>query len=248
VLPTNILDAIAKVVQEAENALLRPMQAGRASQEPDITSRLAQSIEVISQSLDGVTTELHVVNALGPGAAERDLGADLVGVVRLELAEVRATHGFLAQAKRAGTQGVHFRRAGLEADAYSPWLYRGSLELDRSGSVLVTRPSPDLEEQCENMLRVTPAAFVFVYDSTQVGVVSATAVRAMRGKSPGTRNRTELGTKRLDDFFVHLADGFIGDPKLIAADTTAVKAMAVANRARAGILLRVVSSREPQLQ
>lgn len=247
-LASNVVSAIAKVVQDAEKALLRPMQEGRASQEPDITSRLAQSIEMVSQATDGVRTELHVVDGLGPGAAERDLGADLVGVLRIELEDLRIAAGFLAQAKRSGTQGVRFEPAG-SADEYSHWLYRGDeLQLDKSGTVSVTKPSADLQEQCENMLRATPAAFVFVYDVDQISVVTATAVNATSSKPRRTHVRTDLGTKRLDDFFVHLADGFVGDPALIAADRASVKDLAIANRARSALLLRVASSNRPPLQ
>jgi hypothetical protein len=241
VLSDGVIAAVAEVLQEAEDALLQPVREGRVSQEPDMTSRLAQSIEIISRTVDDVTIELHVVDSLGPNAAERDLGADIVGVVRIEVGELRLSKGFLAQSKRSGTQGVSFKKADATNHHYSHWLYRGPLELEHSGTVSVSRPSSDLEEQCDNMLRVTPAAFVFVYDENQVAVVGASAVRALRNRPTKTRARIPVGTKRLDDFYINLVDCFIGDPKLTAADREAVKALAASNRARTGMLLRITS-------
>lgn len=205
-----------------------------------MTSRLAQGVEVLTEQVDGITIELNVVDGIGPGATEQQLGADIVGILRVSVGDLRVTKGFLAQAKRSGTQGLHFDRYDEDKpEKYSHWFYRGALELPPSGVVQVTRPSADLEEQCENMLKVTPASYVFVYDLDQIAVVSASAVRAMRSKPTNTKTRTPLGTKRLDDFFVHFVDSFVGDPSLTASDAATVQALAIANQAATGLLLTV---------
>lgn len=211
-----------------------------------MTSRLVQAVEIEAEEVEGVTVQLTVVDGLGRGAAERDLGADVVGVIRLAVGDLRVAKGFLAQSKRSGQQGVHMSPARNAErpfdDAYSHWLYRGPLRLFASGTVSVTKPSADLVEQCENMLRVTPDSFVFVFHDEQVGVVSASAIRALQSKPPNSHEQSPIGTKRLDDFFVHLADSFIGDPKLSAADNDSIRALAVANRAPTGLLLAVTGT------
>lgn len=245
-LDPSVVAAVARVAARAEGALLRAVSEGRVRQEPDMTSRLVQSIEIEAEEVEGVTVQLTVVDGLGPGAAEHDLGADVVGVIRLAVGDLRVSKGFLAQSKRSGEQGLHLTPAKNPdqpvGDGYSHWLYRSGLELPASGAVSVTKPSPDLVEQCENMLRVTPNSFVLVFHDEQVGVVSASAVRSFESKPPNSHVHSALGTKRLDDFFVHLADSFIGDRKLFAADTESIRGLAIANRAPAAMLLTVTGA------
>jgi hypothetical protein len=96
------------------------------------------------------------------------------------------------------------------------------------------------------MLARSAASFVFVYSPEQIGVVSASAVEAMRVKPAHNKTHTELGTKRLDDFFVHLADSFIGDRSITAADREGVRALAGRNFARSGLFLSVTDTQAVQ--
>jgi hypothetical protein len=81
----------------------------------------------------------------------------------------------------------------------------------------VTKPSQLLEKQCDDMLHLTPASFVFVFDPDQIAVVSAAAVHAQRNAPRNNKSKKDLGTKRLGDFFIQLADCFIGDRSLGAS-------------------------------
>jgi hypothetical protein len=236
VLPPEVLASVAALVQEAEEGIRQRMTEGRGSQEPDLTSRLTDRIETTTNEIDGITIQLTVVDGIGPNSAERQIGADIVGVIRIDLDDIRVTKGFLAQAKRSGSQGVHYDHADESA---GHWLYRGSLHLATSGTVSITRPSKDLAEQCENMLMRSPASFVIVYDDDQVSVVSASAVSTLRARPKNSKTRTPLGTKRLDDFFIHLADCFVGDQRLTAADASSIAALAAQQRATTGLLLIV---------
>lgn len=238
----DILDVVIAQIGEAERRLLEMIAQGRVGQEPDMTSRLVHALELSVDDIDGVDVEFTVVDGIGPGAAERTLGADILGVVRIELGDVRVAKGFLAQAKRTGSDGLRLRTA-TEAD-YSHWLFRGEeTMLEPSGVVAVTRPSAHLDEQCENMLKVSPSSFVLVFSDSQVGVVSASAVHAHRASKP--RRWNSLGTKRLDDFFIHLLDCFIGDPALAAASVAELTAMAARRGASTAMMLRV-AEREPR--
>ena len=142
-IPDDVLNAIAEQVQQAERRLLEMIGQGRVRQEPDMTSRLVHGIELSSDTVDGVRIEFTVVDGIGPGAGERTLGADLLGVVRIELDDVRVAKGFLAQSKRTGADGLRLRPATVPD--YSHWLYRGGIRLERSGVVEVTTPSAHLD-------------------------------------------------------------------------------------------------------
>lgn len=215
-------------MRRAEDELLAMVQEGRVTQEPDMTSRVMHAIEILSRDVPGVSIELTVVPGMGPGAEENVIGADVLGVVRIELGNVRIAKGFLAQAKRDGEDGLHYQPPTDET--YSHWTYRGdSMQLPRSGVVSVSVPSARLREQCDNMLQLSPDSFVLVFADTQIGVVSATSVHAHRGVAPRTKKQKPLGTKRLDDFILHVLDCFIGDEKL-AAGSVADLARAAANR------------------
>lgn len=231
------------MVRQSEEGLRQRMAEGRVTQEPDMTSRLVHEIEVRSERVEGVVVDFTVIDGLGPGAAENTIGADVLGVVRLEVGGRRESKGFLAQSKRDGEDGLHLVPPDKR---YSHWLYRGDeLQLEKSGSVGVTKPSLRLTEQCENMLRLTPASFVFVYSAGQIAVVSATAVKAHQTAPRNTKSKKPLGTKRLDDFFVHLADCFIGDESLSAASVADLSRLAIARGASSAWMLRVRDGQNP---
>lgn len=249
-LPEAVLRAIAEVASESSGGLSSVIREGRSQEEPDMTSRLAQYIELLSaREVEGVRVEMTVVSSLGGQSQEQTIGADLVGVFRIEVGTTRVTKGFLVQSKRSGHQGLHFEASGsATSNDYSHWLYRGALELEPSGTVMVTRPSEDLQEQCERMLSRTPASFVFVYDSAQVAVVGASAVLAKRNRPRNTKKREPLGTKQLDDFFVHVADSFIGDPNIAAATPQSLQALVSREQANSGLLLSVTDMAAAQVR
>jgi hypothetical protein len=248
-LPGAVLDEVVDVIREASEGLRRRITDGRVTQEPDMTSRVVQEIEVRSDRVPGVTIEFTVIDGLGPGAAENTIGADVLGVVRIEVEGRRQSKGFLAQSKRDGQDGLHLAPAPPEDEGgdYSHWLWRGDeIHLERSGVVHITKPSARLTEQCENMLRLTPASFVMVYSQEQIAVVSATAVKAHQSAPPHTKKLKPLGTKHLDDFFVHVMDCFIGDESLSASSQEELRQLALAQRASTAWLLKVRDERNDE--
>jgi hypothetical protein len=184
-----------------------------------------ESIEVRSETIDGVTIVLNTIDGLGRNAAESVVGADVLGSVHIDVGDVRVSKGFLLQAKMSSKDNLRFRKIGTDANGlldvshvYSRGpltpLYGGSTYPmgEVSGTVTISRPSARLRKQCEDMLRLTPASFVLVLDERQISVVSAAAVRAHKSTPSGSRR--ELGTKTLTDFFANLTDCFIGDERL----------------------------------
>ena len=89
------------------------------------------------------------------------------------------------------------------------------------------------------MLGITPDSFIFVYDSAQIAVCSATAVIAL--STATQRVRHPLGTKGLPDFFVNLADCFIGDLDLGAASQRTLVEQAQLFRARRALFLDITA-------
>lgn len=235
-LPENVSRAVAHQIRQAEQRLLEMIEQDRVRQEPDMTSRLVHGIEIASEEVDGVDIEFIVIDGIGPGSAERTLGADVLGVIRVELDDVRVAKGFLAQSKRSGADGV--RVQAPTTDRFGHWLYRGDIQLEPSGVVQITRPSIHLDEQCENMLKVSPSSYVLVFSDFEVSVVSASAVHAHRASKQ--RVWKDLGTKRLDDFFLHAVDCFIGDSALAAASVAELRIIAEREGVSSAMMLRVV--------
>lgn len=216
------------VIDRAEQSILRRMRQNRGRQEPDLTSRLMESIEIRSETIDGVSVTLTTIDGLGRNAAENVVGADVLGSVHIDVGAIRMSKGFLLQAKMSGKDNLRFRPA--EPDPYglldaSHVFLRGPIgSLDGgstypmgelSGTVTISKPSARLRKQCEDMLRLSPASFVLVMDQRQISVVSAAAVKAHRDAPPGLRS--DLGTKTMSDFFANVTDCFIGDERLGSA-------------------------------
>jgi hypothetical protein len=243
-LPSQTMEALINGIAAAQDDLSRAIAEGRSTEEPDMTSRLLQSLEARLSNIGGINFLTRTVDSAGRGASESRLGADLCGVVRIEIDGISTAKGFLAQAKRPGREGLGYVAVSDDDHSHgSHWLYRGPIELAASGIVNVARPSAHLNKQCKDMLAYTPDSFVFVYGPDHVSVVSANAVRACASKPVKPWRRTPLGTKRLDDFFVHLIDSFIGDPEIRAWDNRSLETIRDAREARHAFLLEVAQVR-----
>ena len=241
-LSSETMDAVVARFAAAQDDLSEAMAEGRSTEEPDMTSRLVQTLETRLRDLAGVSFVTRTVDSAGRGASESRLGADLCGVVRIEVDGIAATKGFLAQAKRPGRAGLSYASApDDEASEAGHWLYRGQRGFPPSGTVSVSRPSAKLIKQCNDMLAYTPDSFVFVYAPGQVAIVSANAVRACQSKPVSVKDQTRLGTKRLEDFLVHFLDSFIGDPEIRSWDNASLEAIRVAREARHAFMLEVVA-------
>jgi len=94
-------------------------------------------------------------SASGHGAEEKEFGADILGVLTIDLPNYKVAKGFLAQAKRA--------------------------EPNRDFSSTEWRR---LQGQCRGMLNITPDAFVMAYSKLRgVRLFSAEAVASYNGRN-----------------------------------------------------------------
>ena len=246
----SIADELTSVFAEAERSILSRIAQNRGRQEPDLTSRLMEGIEIRSESIDGVRIAFDTIDGLGRNAAESVVGADILGSIHINVGGVSMSKGFLLQAKMSGHDKLRFRPTGSRAagplDA-SHVFDRGPIDRvgtgssyrmgEVSGTVTITRPSKRLEKQCDDMLRLTPSSYVLVLDRRQITVVSAAAVRAHRHAESGVQH--ELGTKTLSDFFINMADCFIGDDRLGSATQADLVARASLLNVPAALSVRI---------
>lgn len=126
----------------------------------------------------------------GPGAEEPKIGADIVMVLDIDLPEFQNTKGILIQAKR--------------------------LERDKR---FTHKEADRLRGQCEDMLKLTPASYVFMYATDGVTPFSANSVFASRLRTP-----YQITTYPLKWFFHDFAICWIGDNRIQAADQNSMKA------------------------
>ena len=131
--------AIAAEISDAANGALEDYKEGDTGYEVDITGRLVGAIRdrLRSKQIRGIDWRARSLRTgRGVGAEEGRHGADLLGVLDVDVRGYRTKKGFLAQAKRA-EPGGSFDKQRWE----------------------------DLVRQCNSMLSRTPDSFVFIYST-----------------------------------------------------------------------------------
>jgi hypothetical protein len=134
---------IAQEIADAAGGAFEAYPRGDATEEPQITDRILGAISerIRSRKIGGIIWNARTLRTgRGVASEERRHGADLLGVLDVDLDGYSAKKGFLAQAKKA--------------------------EPDRAFS---NGDWNRLRQQCETMLKRTPDAFIFVY-SAQSGI------------------------------------------------------------------------------
>lgn len=153
--PRIVREAARRVANAVERTAASHV-SGQIVQEPDFTSRMVARIEdaVHDSGLRGVEWTAHVLSDRGRGAAESRYGADLLGVLSVELDDFSLRKGFLAQAK-----------------------------MHEPGTILSHSGWSRLSVQCERMLALSPDSYVFAYSGRGVRIVPAISVMAARRRS-----------------------------------------------------------------
>lgn len=192
--------AVNKIAAAARDAL-KDLQDGRVQQEPAFTDRFIAYIQtnLHGRTLAGVIWSAVTLPDRGPNSAESQLGADLLSVVRFDLADFKVAKGFLAQAKLV-----------------EPTAKFSSVE------------SSTLKSQCDKMLAVSPASFVFLY-SLHSGVLVVPAIEVVSARDC---NPHELTPKTIPQFFTDHFECFIGDRRFSAATGEQLETLRADYRAR----------------
>ncbi len=132
---------IAREIGDAANGAFRAYREDRAAEEPQVTDRILGAIEdrIQTRQFGGVVWNAYTLKtSRGQAAEEKRHGADLMGVLDINLSDYKVVKGFLAQAKKA-EPGRSFKQG----------------DWDR------------LRSQCEKMLERTPDSFVWVYSKSK---------------------------------------------------------------------------------
>lgn len=148
---------IAREISDAADKALDAYRKGRVVEEPQLTGHILGAIEerIESQPPGGIVWESYTLRTgRGIAAEEKRHGADLMGVLDLNLPNYRARKGFLAQAKRA-EPGLQFSK--------SDW--------------------KRLCLQCDTMLLRTPDSFVWAYSKSRgIRIFSANSVLGLESR------------------------------------------------------------------
>lgn len=195
-----IIRTAAKHLADAGNRAVRTLADGRVEQEPAFTDRMLGHIE---EAMNGYVTKgvrwtAKTLTDHGRNTQEREFGADFAGVLDIELEDFNVRKGFLAQSKKA-----------------EPFDRVPNSELRR------------MVAQCEQMLRYTPDAFLFLYSIRGVSVVPALSVVSGRFSNPH-----ELYARSLSRFYEEHFECFIGDRAISAPDPEMLETLREQFRAR----------------
>ena len=204
---------VAWRVGSAFDRTLEDLRTGRVEQEPEFTDRLLARLEdqFDGRSIDGIAWCAKTLTSRGAGAQERRFGADFCGVASIRLPGYRLVKGFLAQAKM------------IDANDGPP----SEKEYQR------------LQSQCQQMLCVTPDAYVFLYGRNAVTVVPAVSVVSATRCNPH-----QLFTKSAAGFFQDHFECFIGDPRISAATMRDLERLVQKYNLRRGYILEARGGRQ----
>lgn len=185
-----IIRKSASQVAQAANRVCDVLAEGRIEQEPDFTSRMLGAIEEAMNnfSVKGVRWTAKTLTDRGPGAQEKQYGADFIGVLEISLPGYEVRKGFLAQAK-----------------------------LIEPNKRMASRDFHRMASQCERMLRLSPDSFVFLYSKQGVSVVPAISIVSVATSMPFT-NPYRLYPRGIATFYQEHFASFIGDRNISRPD------------------------------
>jgi hypothetical protein len=176
-------------------------------QEPNFTDRVAARLgdRLNGFSLDGFQWTAKTFTDRGRGSQESRVGADFAGVLDWRAGGSDVQKGFLAQAK-----------------------------LSKAGARFTKAQANDLLAQCNRMLEISPASFVFLYSERTVKVVPAITVAGSDGREPWTINSWTPAR-----FFQAHFECFIGDRLLRGPGEDLVRAIDRQIQVRAALVIEV---------
>jgi len=195
-------------VASAANGTLSALREGRIEQEPDFTSNMIGRIEEAMDGfvVKGVKWTAKVLTDRGPDAQEKRFGADFVGVLEIKLSEYSVRKGFLVQAKKIAPE-----------------------------QLMASREFGRMREQCQQMLEISSASYVFLYSHAGIAVVPALSVVSLSHAN----NPHRLYSRSVSRFYEEHFESFVGDPKIYAPSIHVLEE--IAERARASRALSLLA-------
>jgi hypothetical protein len=151
------LQGAVKDVGVAERETIGDFLEQRVSEEAKFLERFVTRVQdrIMSRQSHGVQWQAISLREHGPGAPEKQFGADVIGVFQASVPNYRVGKGFLAQGKM------------LEYDTSFD-----KEEFER------------LQEQCRRMLDISSHSYVFVCGKHGIRVVPALSIVSTRERNP----------------------------------------------------------------
>jgi len=236
---TGTVQRVVATLEAAEGMTIRSFQEGRIETEPTFTDRFLGAVEMAFGETVRVRDYKFKARTLrdrGPGAPENEFGADLCGVLDIDIEHFKLSKGFLAQAKIAGKEEVSITKEPL--DALNVQVTRENSDYPKVQVRLSGKPNdkkPRLLTQCEHMLEITPDSYVFIYSLEGILVVPASTITNMSFE----RKPQPVYSKTLSQFFRDFLMSFIGDLRLKAYDDETLRELRNSTRANTALLLQM---------
>jgi len=80
-----IINDLGNIIQEATETIVEQLKDGDIKQEPDMTSQLLATIQVLMRgySKNGIELRTSVLSDRGPNSEESKYGADFIGTLKI---------------------------------------------------------------------------------------------------------------------------------------------------------------------
>lgn len=175
----------ARAADRAVSGAMLKYSNGLVTDEDDITGVLIGRLDaVFSEEIGGVTWSSSILrHRKGVAAEEKKVGADMLLHVSISTPELTYSKGVLIQSKRVD-----------------------------EGIAMTAQGHKELLGQCDKMLNITPASFVFTY--TKSGMRCASATKIVGTSSRILNDSCNLTSYR---FFLELFRCTIGDRNITSA-------------------------------
>ncbi|EMJ4650134.1 hypothetical protein ACJ8PD_17225 [Serratia sp. CY70267] len=175
----NAFQEAARAADRAVSATMLKYSDGFVTDEDDITGVLLGRLDAaFDQNIGGITWSSTILrHRKGVAAQEKKAGADMLFHVSIKTPQLTYSKGVLIQSKRID-----------------------------EGKAMTANVHKELLGQCDKMLNITPASFVFNY--TKSGMRCASATRIAGASNPVLNDSCNLTSYR---FFLELFRCTIGD-------------------------------------
>lgn len=221
-----------KAVQKAVTQTSMDIKEGWVVQEEDISGRIVANIEHAINTLGeykGISFKAKVYTSKGPHSEERRCGADIGGLLEINIQNYHITKAFLSQAKK-GTVSRY----------------------DIGGRAVIRLENRDqiqkLADQCRKMLRITPSSFVFIYSDEGIHVFPAVAVLSDTNKwnRHAYSISERLYSKSLSTFYEEYFKSFFGDTRIGMSikDVNSLEKFAIEYDVRNALRIAITSKEE----
>lgn len=225
-LPETVISQITDRISTSVDRVLEAREKGRIESEPSLTDRLLANIERDCEGLkfplinETLSLQARTLKDRGPGAAENTYGADVATVLNIKVHNYTVNKGILAQSKSLSTATINCTSTVSSLfidDRYyltNPIkLLRPEIAYEKTGTIEFPFSKTEhtrLNKQCEQMLKITPDSFVYLYLPDDIYVIPAIAVNA----SPYVGTTTKFHCKNFKSFISEYLKCFIGDHRL----------------------------------